>query len=182
MDRDSTADAQGPQSPTPDDHGSPQADGDRPTVSLRVGNVVAYLDDVVFVLVPASQPSIAEALATGALKHRDGMPPLPEGVSPDDSFDLVRDFDAFDLSEVTDWGNLPNSTPIGSALGTELIEEIRATINWNAPDRSQKVLYDQYGDAFSTAEDLDAYLGAHDDLRLVLAVSYRFSDPDTGTK
>ncbi|MEF8883008.1 MAG: hypothetical protein V5A34_10860 [Halapricum sp.] len=182
MDRDSITDAQGPQSPTTNEHGSSQGDGDRPTVSLRVGDVVAYLDDVVFVLVPASRPAIAEALATGALKHRDGMPPLPDGVSTDDTFDLVRDFDAFDLSEVTDWGNLPNSTPIGSALGTELIEEIRATINWDVPDRSQKVLYDQYGDAFSTPEDLDTYLGTHDDLRLVLAVSYRFSDPETGTR
>ncbi|MFW6017398.1 MAG: hypothetical protein ACOCPX_01105 [Halapricum sp.] len=147
---------------------------DSTTSSVSPG-VTAYLDDIVAVVVPADHPEVAQALATGALQYRDGRPPVPEAATPRDTFDLVRDFDAFDLSEVTDWANLPNVTPVESPLGGKLFDQIRNVIDW---ERRQTLLYDQYGTAFETAEDLDAYLSENDNLYLVLAVGYRLSSSE----
>jgi len=172
MDRDRRGDSTPDATPPSDDQPTPQVGG--PTTPAPAG-VTAYLDDIIAVLVPADHPEVAQALASGALKHRDGRPSLPDGASLEDTFDLVRDFDAFDLSEVTDWANLPNTTPVDSPLGEKLFGQIRGVIDW---DREQTLLYDQYGNAFETPAALGSYLDEHDDLRLVLAVGYLLSEPD----
>ncbi|MCU4719568.1 hypothetical protein [Halapricum hydrolyticum] len=169
MDRDRRGDSTSETTPPLDDQPTPQIG--EPTTSAPAG-VTAYLDDIIAVLVPADHPEVAQALATGALQYRDGRPPLPENATPKDTFDLVRDFDAFDLSKVTDWANLPNTTPAESPLGSEILEQIRNAIDW---EHEQTLLYDQYGNAFETPAALDSYLSEHDDLQLVLAVGYHLS-------
>lgn len=169
MDRDRRGDSTSETTPPLDDQPTPQVGG--PTTSAPAG-VTAYLDDIIAVLVSADHPEVAQALATGALQYRDGRPPLPENATPKDTFDLVRDFDAFDLSQVTDWANLPNTAPVESPLGREILEQIRNAIDW---EHEQTLLYDQYGNAFETPAALDSSLSEHDDLYLVLAVGYHLS-------
>jgi len=171
MDRDRRGDSTPDATRPSDDQPTPQVGS--PTTAAS-GGITAYLDDIIAVLVPADHPEVAQALATGALKHRDGRPSLPDSVSPEETFDLVRDFDAFDLSEVTDWANLPNTTPVDSPLGDKLLGQIRDVIDW---DHEQTLLYDQYGNAFGTPAELRSYLDEHDGLRVVLAVGYLFSEP-----
>lgn len=171
MDRDRRGDSTPETTRPSDDQPTPQVSG--PPTSAA--DVTAYLDDIIAVVVPASHPEVAQALATGALKHRDGRPALPDGVSPEDTFDLVRDFDALDLSEVTDWANLPNTTLVDSPLGDTLLGQIRGLIDW---DSEQTLLYDQYGNAFETVAALESYLDEHNNLHLVLAVGYLLSGSD----
>lgn len=136
-------------------------------------DVARYFDKIIFSLVPASDSDVATSLAAGGLTYRDGKPPLPDGASPEDSFELVENFDDFSLSEVTDWTNLPNSVAVDSALGGELLERVRERIDWDAHSQYNTLLYDQYGNGFATPEELDAYLSEQEELWLVLAVSYR---------
>ena len=169
MDRDRRGDSTSEATPPSDDRPTPRIDG---TTSSIPPGVTAYLDDIAAVLTPADHPEVAQALAVGALQYRDGRPTIPADATPKDTFDLVRDFDAFDLSEVTDWANLPNTAPVESPLGSDLLDQIRNVINW---DHEQTLLYDQYGAAFETADALEAHLSENDDLYLVLAVGYRLS-------
>ncbi|WP_229110245.1 hypothetical protein [Halapricum desulfuricans] len=171
MDRDRRGDSASDVTSSSDDRPTPQVNGASPSAPA---GVTAYLEDVVAVVVPAEHPAVAQALATGALQHRDGRPSLPEHTTPKDTFDLVRDFDAFDLSEVTDWANLPNTVTVESPLGSELLGQFRNAIDW---DGEQTLLYDRYGEAFETPDALDSYLATHGRLYLVLAVSYLLSDP-----
>ncbi len=172
MDRDRRGDSTPDATRPSDDQPTPQVSG--PATSTSAG-VTAYLDDIIAVVVPAAHPEVAQALATGALKHRDRRPSMPDTVTPEETFDLVRDFDAFDLSEVTDWANLPNTAPVDSPLGEKLLGQIRGVIDWG---HEQTLLYDQYGNAFETPAALESYLDEHDHLYLVLAVGYLLSEPE----